>query len=249
MPSQAGGNASSKSEKLYVGTSGWGYPTWKPVFYPDKTKQKDFLRYYATQLNAVEVNYTFRHMVSEKSVTGWLAETPPEFRFAIKAHQTITHIRRLKNAEEPVQRFVESLKTLDSSGRLGPALFQLPPNLKCDVGVLRDFLALLPPKLKATFEFRNASWFADEVYKTLADRDAALCIAEDEERDTPDVSTASFSYYRLRKPGYTADELSAKAARLRELGSDREVYAFFKHEEDPQSALWAVGALKQARER
>ena len=240
-------NGLTNRATIHVGTSGWGYPTWKPVFYPKEVKQKEFLRYYSSQLNAVEVNYTFRHMVSEKSVTGWLAETAPEFRFAIKAHQTITHIRRLKNAEEAVQRFVESLKTLDSSGRLGPALFQLPPNLKCDVGVLRDFLTLLPPKLKATFEFRNASWFSDEVYKTLGDRDAALCIAEDEERETPEVQTASFSYYRLRKPGYSAAELDAKAAKLRQLGAEREVYAFFKHEEDPQSAVWAVGVLKQAR--
>jgi uncharacterized protein YecE (DUF72 family) len=236
-----------KSEKLYVGTSGWGYPTWKPAFYPEKTKQKDFLSFYATQLNAVEVNYTFRHMVSEKSVTGWLSETPAEFRFAIKAHQTITHIRRLKNAAEPLQRFVESLRTLDSAARLGPALFQLPPNLKCDVGLLREFLAMLPPKLRATFEFRHASWFADEVYQALKDRDVALCIAEDEERETPDVATASFRYYRLRKPGYTAEELKIKTEKLRKAASEREVFAFFKHEEDPQSAVWAVEALKQAR--
>ena len=233
--------------KLHVGTSGWGYPTWKPAFYPEKTKQKDFLRYYATQLNAVEVNYTFRHMVSEKSVTGWLAETPPEFMFSIKAHQLITHIKRLKNAEEPVRRFVESVRMLDSAGRLGPALFQLPPNLKCDVGVLRDFLALLPPKLRATFEFRHASWFNDDVYKALGDKDAALCIAEDEERETPDVPTASFRYYRLRKPGYTAEELTAKSTMLKEAAEKCDVFAFFKHEEDPQSALWAVQSLQWAK--
>jgi uncharacterized protein YecE (DUF72 family) len=234
------------TSNLHIGTSGWGYPSWKPAFYPEKTKQKDFLHYYSTQLNAVEVNYTFRHMVSEKSVTSWLAETSPEFRFAIKAHQTITHIRRLKNAEEALQRFVESLKTLDSSGRLGPALFQLPPNLKCDVQLLRDFLALLPPKLRAAFEFRHASWFADEVYTALGDRDAALCVAEDEERETPDVRTASFEYYRFRKPGYSADDLNARAQKLRQSAQEREVFAFFKHEEDPQSALWAVQVLAGA---
>jgi uncharacterized protein YecE (DUF72 family) len=234
--------------QVYVGTSGWGYPSWKPAFYPEKTKQKDFLRYYASQLNAVEVNYTFRHMVSEKSATGWLAETQPDFRFSIKAHQLITHIKRLKNAEEPVRRFVDSVRMLDSAGRLGPALFQLPPNLKCDVGVLREFLQLLPPKLRPAFEFRHDSWFNDEVYKTLGDRDAALCIAEDEERETPDVKTASFRYYRLRKPGYTADELKLKSKLLREAAEQGEVYAFFKHEEDPQSAVWAVGVLKQASE-
>lgn len=240
--------ADAAEASVHVGTSGWGYPTWKPAFYPEKTKQKDFLRYYATQLNAVEVNYTFRHMVSEKSVTGWLSETPENFRFAIKAHQTITHIRRLKNAEEAVQRFVDSVRTLDASGRLGPALFQLPPNLKCDVGLLREFLALLPPKMRATFEFRHASWFIDDIYTALGDRDAALCIAEDEERETPDVVTASFRYYRLRKPGYTAEELSAKVSMLREAAAKCDVFAFFKHEEDPQSAVWAAGVLRKARE-
>lgn len=237
---------SESADKLFVGTSGWGYPTWKPAFYPKEVKQKNFLHYYSTQLNAVEVNYTFRHMVSEKSVTGWLAETPASFRFAIKAHQTITHIRRLKNAEEAVKRFVDSVRTLDAAGRLGPALFQLPPNLKCDVGLLRDFLALLPPKMRATFEFRHNSWFTDEIYKTLGDRDAALCIAEDEERETPDVVTASFRYYRLRKPGYTASELDAKAKVLKKAAESNDVYAFFKHEEDPESAVWATGVLRQA---
>jgi uncharacterized protein YecE (DUF72 family) len=233
---------------IHIGTSGWGYPTWKPAFYPEKTKQKDFLRYYASQLNAVEVNYTFRHMVSEKSVTGWLGETPPEFVFSIKAHQLITHIKRLKNADEPVRRFVDSVRMLDSAKRLGPSLFQLPPNLKCDLGVLRDFLQLLPPKLRAAFEFRHDSWFNDEVYSALSDRDAALCIAEDEERETPDIKTASYRYYRLRKPGYTANELAAKAKLLRKVSEEGDVYAFFKHEEDPQSALWAVGVLKGGRE-
>jgi uncharacterized protein YecE (DUF72 family) len=231
---------------IHVGTSGWGYPSWKPAFYPEKTKQKDFLRYYSSQLNAVEVNYTFRHMVSEKSVTGWLAETPEHFMFSIKAHQLITHIKRLKNAEEPVRRFVDSVRMLDSSGRLGPALFQLPPNFKCDGGVLREFLQLLPPKLKAAFEFRHESWFNDDVYTALGDRDAALCIAEDEERETPDVKTASYRYYRLRKPGYTADQLAAKSKLLQEAAEEGEVYAFFKHEEDPQSAVWAVGVLTSA---
>jgi len=100
---------------VHVGTSGWGYPSWKPEFYPKEVKTKDFLRYYATKFNAVEVNYTFRRMVSEKAAAGWMQETPPEFHFAIKAHQTITHIRRLKNTEESVKRFVETLRTLDST--------------------------------------------------------------------------------------------------------------------------------------
>ena len=232
---------------IHVGTSGWGYPSWKPEFYPKEVKTKGFLRYYATRFNAVEVNYTFRRMVSEKSVCGWMDETPPEFVFSIKAHQTITHIRRLKNADESVKRFVESLRTLDSAGRLGPVLFQLPPNLKCDSGVLRDFLAILPPKMRATFEFRHDSWFNDNVYQILSDKNAALCIAENEELVTPDVHTADFSYYRFRKPNYSDEELKAIATRVRQRGEKGQVFAFLKHEEDPQSASWAMNVLEWAR--
>jgi len=232
---------------VHVGTSGWGYPSWKPDFYPKEVKTKDFLRYYATKFNTVEVNYTFRRMVSEKSVAGWMEDTPPEFQFAIKAHQTITHIRRLKNADETVKRFVESLRTLDAAGRLGPVLFQLPPNLKCDSGLLREFLASLPPKLRATFEFRHESWFNDNVYEVLGDHNAALCIAENEELVTPDVYTADFSYYRFRKPSYTSEELTVVSKRLRDRAGKGQVFAFLKHEEDPQSAKWAMDVLGHAR--
>lgn len=232
---------------IHVGTSGWGYPSWKPDFYPKEVKTKEFLRYYATRFNAVEVNYTFRRTVSEKTVCGWMEETPPEFVFSIKAHQTITHIRRLKNADEAVKRFIESLRTLDSAGRLGPVLFQLPPHLKCDSGLLRDFLANLPPKLRSTFEFRHESWFNDNVYGALGDHNAALCVAENEELVTPDVHTADFSYYRFRKPSYSPDELKTIAKRLRERAEAHRVFAFLKHEEDPQSAKWASEVLEQAR--
>jgi len=229
---------------LYAGTSGWAYPTWKPDFYPEKLAQKDFLRYYASQLNAVEVNYTFRHMLSEKTITKWLAETPAEFRFIIKAHQNITHIKRLKRAEEPLRRFVSSISLLESSARLGPVLFQLPPNLKADVGLLRDFLALLPKGLRSSFEFRHVSWFAQEIYDTLSERNAALCVAEDDDLATPDVMTASFSYYRLRKTSYSPDERNHIRARLTELAANRDVFAFLKHEDSPEGALHARELLQ-----
>ena len=125
--------------QLYVGTSGWAYPTWKPAFYPEKLAQKKFLNFYASKLNAVEVNYTFRQLVKETTVQNWLAETPEHFRFTIKAHQVLTHIKRLKNAEEFLQRFLGTLETLERAGRLGPVLFQLPPNFKADQTVLAEF--------------------------------------------------------------------------------------------------------------
>ncbi len=231
---------------LYVGTSGWAYPTWKPLFYPEKLAQKKFLQHYSTQLNTVEVNYTFRQLVKDTTVTKWLEETPEQFRFTIKAHQMMTHIKRLKGAGEFVARFLETLEPLARAKRLGPVLFQLPPNMKADAEVLAAFLDLLPRALRTAFEFRNESWFAEPTYAVLAKYNAALCVAESEERETPDVVTANFCYYRYRKPGYSKAEQSAMASRIQEhLGAGREVFAYFKHEDTPDGALAAVELLRQ----
>ena len=129
---------------VYVGTSGWAYKAWQPQFFPPKLPQKQFLHYYATQLNTVEVNYTFRHLLSEKTIQSWLAETPERFRFVVKAHQSITHFRRLNAAEEPLQRFLSSIQPLASARRLGPVLFQLPEAVKGDAELLDAFLAAVP---------------------------------------------------------------------------------------------------------
>ena len=237
--------------QLYVGTSGWAYPTWKPAFYPEKLAQKKFLNFYAGKLNAVEVNYTFRQLVKDTTVQNWIADTPPHFRFTIKAHQVLTHIKRLKNTEEFVQRFLGTLETLERAQRLGPILFQLPPNFKADQAVLSEFLKLLPRGVRVAFEFRNPSWFGggtpdEATWQTLRDRDnTALCVAESEERDTPDVVTANFAYYRYRKPSYTAEERKAMVGRIQQhLAEGRDVYAYFKHEETPEGALYAVDVLQ-----
>src|SRR3954451_20409883 len=191
--------------QLFVGTSGWAYPSWKPDFYPEKLAQKKFLEYYTSRLNTVEVNFTFRQLVKETTIQKWLQESPAHFRFGVKAHQVITHIKRLKGTEEFVRRFLATIEPLAAAGKLGPVLFQLPPNLKADAGLLRDFLALLPRTLPAAFEFRHSSWFADETWELLKSSNAALCVAETETMTTPDVVTASFSYYRFRKPIYTGE--------------------------------------------
>jgi uncharacterized protein YecE (DUF72 family) len=230
---------------LYVGTSGWAYPTWKPAFYPEKLAQKKFLNFYASKLNAVEVNYTFRQLVKETTVQNWIAETPDHFRFTIKAHQVLTHIKRLKNADEFLRRFLSTLEALERARRLGPLLFQLPPNFKADQAVLAEFLLCLPRTVRAAFEFRNESWFHEATWRTLGDRNMALCVAETEERDTPDVVTADYAYYRYRKPTYSADERQKMISRLRQhLDANRDVYAYFKHEETPEGALYAVDVLQ-----
>jgi len=230
---------------FYAGTSGWAYAAWKPIFYPAKLPQKDFLKFYATQLNAVEVNYTFRRMINEKTIAAWVTQTPETFRIALKAHQAITHFRRLKNAEEPLQRFADSIQPLAQVGRLGPVLFQLPPNLKADAGLLDAFLELLPRRLRAAFEFRHPSWFAEEIYGALKRHNAALCIAENDELQTPEVLTADFAYFRLRRSQYSEDDrrriAAAMSNRLQRAG---EIYAFFKHEEQPESPLYARDLLQ-----
>jgi uncharacterized protein YecE (DUF72 family) len=232
--------------QLFVGTSGWAYPTWKPDFYPAKLAQKKFLGHYATQLNTVEVNFTFRQLVKETTIQNWIEQTPPSFRFGVKAHQVITHIKRLKGTENFVPRFLATIEPLASAGKLGPVLFQLPPNLKADAALLKDFLALLPRTLPAAFEFRNESWFSDATWDVLRSRGTALCVAETEERITPDVVTGSFVYYRFRKPAYSEEERHAMLRRIGEhLAAGRDVYAYFKHEETPEGALYAVNLLRE----
>jgi uncharacterized protein YecE (DUF72 family) len=231
--------------QLYVGTSGWAYPTWKPDFYPQKLAQKKFLNFYASKLNAVEVNYTFRQLVKETTVQNWIAETPGHFRFTIKAHQVLTHIKRLKDAEEFLRRFLGTLEGLERAGRLGPLLFQLPPNFKADQAVLAEFLNYLPRSVRAAFEFRHESWFTDATWNTLRERNAALCVAETEERDTPDVVTADYAYYRYRNPSYSPEERKAMVRRMREhLGAGRDIFAYFKHEETPEGVLYALDVLQ-----
>ena len=235
--------------QLYSGTSGWAYPSWKPEFYPQKLAQTKFLSHYSTQLNTVEVNFSFRQLLKETTVQKWISETPEHFRFGVKAHQVITHIKRLKGADEFVKRFITTLEPLERAGKLGPILFQLPPNLKFDPALLKNFLPCVPRAVRIAFEFRHPSWFTDETYDILRSHQAALCVAETEERNTPDVTTSTYVYYRYRKPEYSGDERTAMldtiSAHLRQ---GRDVFAYFKHEETPQGALYAVEVLRGIQE-
>jgi uncharacterized protein YecE (DUF72 family) len=232
--------------QLFAGTSGWAYPSWKPDFYPEKLAQKKFLAYYTTRLNTVEVNFTFRQLVKETTIQNWLADSPAHFRFGVKAHQVITHIKRLKGTEEFVSRFLATIEPLAAAGKLGPVLFQLPPNLKADSVLLKEFLATLPRTVPVAFEFRHESWFSDATWDLLRFANAALCVAETETRTTPDVTTGSFAYYRFRKPTYTDEERRTMVDRIRQhIIEGRNVFAYFKHEETPQGALYAVEVLNE----
>lgn len=225
---------------LHVGTSGWSYASWKPAFFPDKLSSKRFLEYYSTQLNGVELNATFRRMPTASAIAGWLNATTADFRFAAKAHQSITHFKRLKGAEDSLRFFLQSMEPMRQSGELGPILFQLPPNLQGNSPLLAEFVRLLPMAYRFAFEFRHASWFNDEVYEILKSKNVALCWAESDKIVTPRVSTADFLYYRFREPEYSNPDLKKVAGELEEQRKQKDVYAFFKHEEQPESALNAV---------
>lgn len=229
--------------RLFAGTSGWAYPQWKPAWYPAKLASAKFLGYYATRLNSVELNYTFRRFPTEKLQTGWIAQTSPGFRFAVKAHQTITHVKRLQDALEFTGAFLNALAPLRAAERLGAVLFQLPPFLKCDIERLRAFVRGLPEGTRYAFEFRHESWFTETVYTALREANAALCLAETEELETPDVQTADFTYLRLRKETYEIEPLKARIAPHAQHG---DVYVYFKHEDTPDGAICAEQLLPQS---
>jgi uncharacterized protein YecE (DUF72 family) len=229
--------------KVYAGTSGWAYATWKPDFYPAKLASAKFLGHYASRLNTVEVNYTFRRFPTEKLLRGWMAATPPGFKFAFKANQKITHIKRLKDVAEFTAEFATALQPLDEEKKLGPVLFQLPPYLKCDVGLLKEFLDCVPRGLRNAFEFRHASWFCDEAYDVMRGANVALCQAESEKLETPDVQTADFAYLRLRKEDYSKKAQAAVKAQVEKLAASGDVFVYFKHEDTPEGALHAEGLL------
>lgn len=247
--------ASPLLSPIFAGTSGWAYPTWKPGFYPAKLPAKKFLEYYASRLTAVEVNYTFRALPTASMLQGWLAATGEHFRFGFKAPQKITHFSRLEDCGIDVERFFASLAPARAAGRLGPVLFQLPPNFKAAPDRLAAFLELpvfqQPSAPRVAFEFRHAGWFEEPTYSILRSHNAALCIADGDELVTPEVQCAAdFACYRLRRSGgYSPDEIASFAERFSVLAQSREVFVFFRHEDEPIGALNASGLLGVCRTR
>jgi len=218
------------TSKLLAGASGYSFKEWKGSFYPEKIKAEDMLPFYAQHLPTVEINNTFYRMPGVDMLKAWVAATPEHFRFAIKASRRITHIARLKAeaAADSVQYLYRNLTALGA--KRGPVLFQLPPNLKKDLPRLEAFLSLLPDDHRAAFEFRNESWFADDVYDALKAAGASLCLSEREDNAPPPlVETAPWGYVRLRLETYSDDELAQWARRL-EATSWREIHAYFMHE-------------------
>ena len=216
--------------RVRVGTSGYNFPEWKGTFYPAKFPESQMLEYYAQRLGTVEINYTFYRMPNVKIVAGWDAATPAGFTFILKAPQRITHIARLRDVDDPLRYFLDTARKLGP--KLGPILFQLPPNVKKDLDRLNDLLTQFPADLRCAWEFRHESWFSDDVYAALRTANAALCVADTEEKHTPLVATADFGYLRLRDEGYEKTDLEQWAKTVQDVGKDwQDAFIFFKHEE------------------
>ncbi len=216
--------------RVWIGTSGYNYPEWKGTFYPADLPATKMLPYYAEHFSTVEINATFYRMPNAKTVGGWAAATPEGFTFVLKAPKRITHDARLRDVDEPLRYFCDTARALGP--KLGPLLFQLPPNFKKDLGRVGDLLVLLPPGLRCAFEFRHDSWFADDVYQLLRSRNAACCIADTENGTTPLIATADFGYFRLRDEGYSEEDLRGWSQTVRRLGvAWRDAFIYFKHEE------------------
>lgn len=227
--------------KLRVGTSGFAFKEWKGPFYPPDLKDDAMLAFYATRFPTVEINNTFYRLPKKEVIQGWAEDVPEGFTFAIKASQRITHHARLKpEAKDLVQYLLDNTALLGS--KLGPVLFQLPPNLKKDASRLSAFLDLLPSGRRFTIEFRHPSWFDDETYEMLRSRDVALCVSEQDEFQSAVVATASWGYARLHRFDYDTAALRAWRERIDALPW-ADAYIFFKHDHTDGSGPPAVEAF------
>lgn len=225
------------SVRLYVGTSGFSYPEWRGTFYPADLPADQMLAFYSRAFTTVELNNTFYRFPRLAQVDQWRQATPDGFRFSVKVHRNITHLKRLRDVDDLVGVQLERARRLGD--RLGPLLVQLPPSLRRDVGLLRTFLALFPPMLLAV-EFRHASWQTDEVYAALAESGAALVVMESDHDEPVLHFVGAFAYLRLHRSAYGPETMAAWAARVRDLlAQGRDVYAYFTHEDGAPAPTYA----------
>ena len=216
--------------KAWIGTSGFQYAEWKGNFYPEDLPAAKMLSYYAERLWTTEINYTFHRIPAGKTIENWKQLTPPDFRFSLKAPQKITHFARLRDCAETMRYFHDVITALGD--KLGPVLFQLPPNFKKDTLLLADFVNSFPTGMRAAFEFRHQSWFEDEAFNALQARNVALCIADTEDLTTPQIATADYGYLRLRREDYTTADVERWAEFVRGQNKNwSDAFVYFKHEE------------------
>jgi uncharacterized protein YecE (DUF72 family) len=232
----------------WIGTSGFQYPEWRGTFYPEKFPTAKTLPFYAERFPTSEINYTFYRIPNGKTIQGWDTSTPEHFRFGLKAPQKITHYAKLRDCSELLEVFQRVVSGLGS--KLGPVLFQLPPNFKKDAALLNEFLGSLPADIRAAFEFRHSSWFVDEVFGHLKNHQAALCIAESSDLASPTLATTDFGYLRLRREDYEKADI-VRWATFIQAQKERwgHVFVYFKHEESgigPQLATQLMKELESA---
>jgi len=228
--------------RLLAGTSGFSYKEWKGSFYPQDLPVSGMLSYYAERFPAVEINNTFYRLPSEQTLLQWAEQVPESFRFVLKASQSITHRRRLKDVEDPLEYLLGASAALGE--KRGPLLVQLPPNMKKDVERLNRFLDLVPRTTRTAFEFRHPGWFEEDVFAALRNHGAALCLADTEEGTTPLVATAEWGYLRLRREAYDDVALELWKARVSQMPWT-EVWTFFKHEDEGTGPALARAFLER----
>jgi uncharacterized protein YecE (DUF72 family) len=232
--------------KYYVGTSGYSYKEWRGSFYPQKFAAKDMLPFYAARFDAVELNNTFYRVPQPAMVESWISQVPETFRFSVKASQRITHFKRLKEATEVTNYFLEIVTALRE--RLGVVLFQLPPNMKKDTERLAAFLEQLPETIGAAFEFRHPTWFDDDVIQLLRKHNRVLCVSDTDELPASHIDrTADWGYLRLRRVNYSEPDLLMWVDRIKSQKWES-VYVFFKHEDEatgPKLAARFIELLNQ----
>jgi uncharacterized protein YecE (DUF72 family) len=226
---------------FFAGTSGFSYPEWRGGFYPEGLPTDQMLHHYSRALPSVEINNTFYRFPAAAQVEQWRAATPAGFRFSVKGHRLITHIKRLRDVGDAVRTQLERLHGLGD--RQGALLFQLPPSVRRDVPLLQEFLYAFPP-LPLALEFRHASWYHDGVYQMLAEQHAALVIMESDEDEPVMEFVGPLVYLRLHRSAYPSASLKAWAARIREqLRAGKDVYAYFTHEDGAPAPTYAAQLL------
>src|SRR6266571_6302689 len=229
--------------KSWIGTSGFQYTAWKGTFYPETLPASKMLPFYAERFSTTEINYTFRRIPSGKTIEDWFNVTPAHFKFSLKAPQKVTHFAKLRDCADTLRYFYQVI--LDLEDKLGPVLFQLPPAFKKDAPLLASFLNDIPSRSRAAFEFRHTSWFDDEVFALLKNKNMALCIADSEKLSTSVVVTADYGYLRLRREDYQAVDITRWAKEISAKGNIwSDAFVYFKHEESGTGPKLATEMLK-----
>jgi len=241
------------SAKIWVGTSGWHYDHWRERFYPRELPKPKWLEFYSRSFATVELNNSFYHLPSEKAFASWRDSSPQSFAFAVKVSRFITHLKKLRDAEEPLTNFLSRAKLLDR--KLGPLLYQLPPNLHRNERLLESFLSMLPSSLSHVFEFRHQSWLVQEVFSLLRRYNIGFCIFDMPDFTTPIEVTADFAYIRFHGSSmmyggcYSDEELTDWAQRIAGLAQDvKAVYAYFNNDAEGFAVSNALTLMRKLDE-